>query len=100
MSRLTEERAATHGPFEQTAATAGVLGDFLLNRAVALSPQQKHALVMIGVKLARILHGDHDHIDHWADIAGYAELECARLQKAAHPLVRGGFEGEGAFRAP
>lgn len=29
---------------------------------------------MILHKIARIMNGDPDHIDHWHDIAGYATL--------------------------
>lgn len=38
-----------------------------------LSPSQKSALRAISIKLSRILIGDANFKDHWADIAGYCE---------------------------
>lgn len=40
----------------------------------------KESLEMIAVKIARILNGDSKHLDHWDDIAGYAELVASRLR--------------------
>lgn len=45
-----------------------------------LSPMQKETLEMIAHKMARIMAGDPNEPDHWADIAGYAELVRMRLQ--------------------
>ena len=44
-----------------------------------LSPMQKETLEMIAHKMGRILAGNPDEPDHWADIAGYAELVHTRL---------------------
>ena len=33
-----------------------------------------------GVRMARILNGDHRHVDHWQNIAGYATLAPDRLE--------------------
>ncbi len=37
-------------------------------------PHHAEAAEMILHKLARLLNGDPNHRDSWADIAGYAEL--------------------------
>lgn len=44
-----------------------------------LSNEQREALEMIMHKIGRILAGNPDHKDHWADIAGYAKLVEERL---------------------
>lgn len=45
-----------------------------------LAPDQREALEMIAHKIGRILNGDPDWADSWADIAGYAQLVADRLQ--------------------
>lgn len=45
-----------------------------------LASDQKEALDMICHKLARIVNGDPDYHDSWADIAGYAKLVADRLE--------------------
>ena len=42
---------------------------------------QREALQMIASKIARILSGNHDEIDHWRDIAGYANLAVRELKR-------------------
>ena len=44
------------------------------------SIDQRESLEMIAHKIARILNGDPDYIDSWADIAGYATLVVKRLE--------------------
>ena len=78
---LIAERRKTHGDFSRTADTADTLVAFLRNRAQHASADQRHALDMIAVKIARILHGDPDCDDHWRDIAGYATLVADRIDQ-------------------
>ena len=50
-----------------------------------LADDQREAADMIVHKIARALSGNPNHIDHWADIAGYAQLVASRLeQEQAH----------------
>ena len=44
---------------------------------------QREALEMIAHKLGRILNGDPNYSDSWADIAGYARLVADRLDAEA-----------------
>ena len=44
-----------------------------------LAADQKSALEMIAVKVARILNGDPDYHDNWHDIIGYAKLVADRV---------------------
>jgi hypothetical protein len=41
----------------------------------------KFSLQMAAAKFARILSGDWTHVDHWHDIAGYAQLVEKELTK-------------------
>jgi hypothetical protein len=45
-----------------------------------LTDDQWEAMEMIAHKLARIINGDPDYHDNWADIAGYAKLVADRLE--------------------
>ncbi len=44
-----------------------------------LAPDQREALDMIAVKIARILNGDANYEDSWVDIVGYSKLVADRL---------------------
>ena len=46
----------------------------------SLAPDQREALEMVFHKVGRILNGDPDYADSWADIAGYAKLVADRLE--------------------
>ena len=48
--------------------------------ANSLSPQQQEALEMICHKIARIVAGNPNFVDHWRDIAGYATLVANELE--------------------
>lgn len=45
-----------------------------------LPSYQLDALRMICVKMARIVNGDNNYADHWADIAGYSQLVIDVIQ--------------------
>jgi hypothetical protein len=90
---LTKVRRTTHGPFDQVAKTS-----WAMLRAMAQTPNwtvlndtQRMALQEVIHKMSRIAHGDHEHIDHWHDIAGYGELganACVAAQEAAAKAAR------------
>lgn len=46
-----------------------------------LADDMKESADMIVHKLARTLSGDPSYIDHWLDIAGYAQLVADRLEQ-------------------
>jgi hypothetical protein len=73
-AKLIAAREQTHGDFGQTAAVAQAIKTAFGDRAARLPPVQREALEQIAVKIARILCGDPNHVDHWHDIAGYARL--------------------------
>jgi hypothetical protein len=75
------ERGSRYGSFATQAAIEQALADRLASEAgwSRLAPDQKSAVQMILVKLARIVNGDPDYPDNWHDIIGYAKLIEDRL---------------------
>lgn len=75
-------RGAAYGPFIDQAALTVALKNTMRRHKnwEALAPDQKEALEMIQLKIARILSGDPDHFDSWHDIEGYAKLVADRLK--------------------
>lgn len=73
---LVGRREYSHGPFEGSAALAQKLkGGYRDGWGWGrLSYGQREALEQIASKIARILTGDPNHLDHWDDLAGYALL--------------------------
>lgn len=57
-----------------------VMDGALRERNKTLACDQADALNMIAVKISRIINGDPDYADNWADIAGYATLVQLRLE--------------------
>lgn len=75
-TELLQERQTTHGEFSDNARLGQALRDFWRgsDHWTMMPDVQKEALDMIACKLSRILSGQSTFADHWADIAGYAEL--------------------------
>lgn len=79
---ILSERAATHGSFQtQATCSLALKKSFYAHCTKPLSDCQHEAVHMIFHKLARIAAGDHNHPDHWQDIAGYAQLVVNHLQE-------------------
>ncbi len=77
---VLKEREKTHGNFCHQAQTAQQL-KAAMHKArnwSSLSDADREALDMIAHKIARILSGDPNHVDHWIDISGYATLRIER----------------------
>jgi len=71
-----EERQKTHGEFSSHAEISQSIKREIMAASgyFMLSTDQREALDMIAHKIARILNGNPNYIDHWHDIAGYATL--------------------------
>ena len=84
VDKILQERAQSYGTFVSLAKTAqefkSVLYRELGSRNKRLADDQAEALDMIIHKIARVINGDANHVDSWADIAGYATLVAERLQ--------------------
>ena len=79
---LVAERDKTHGKYANTAEAAQTLKHamHIQDGWHNLEDDQKEAMDMFASKMGRILGGNPDFIDHWADIAGYAVLIVNRLK--------------------
>lgn len=82
---ILEERAKTHGSFACVAEIAQQLKDSMRDGCNWASPEmssaQYEALEMFASKIARILCGNPNEVDHWRDIAGYAMLIVRELEE-------------------
>lgn len=73
---VLNERASTHGDFDVGSAIEQSLKEVVRKSPnwMAMSSAQRSALEMICHKMSRILAGDHNFLDSYRDIAGYAQL--------------------------
>lgn len=78
---LLDERGKQHGDFTDHASVTQELKEVMWHdpHYEKLTAVQREALEMIAHKIGRILAGNHNHKDHWDDIAGYARLVAQRL---------------------
>ena len=83
MTSIIDEREKTHGPFLVVAGKAQQIKDAMRGGVNwdMMDDIQREALEMIASKIGRILAGNHDEVDHWRDIAGYAELAVRELDR-------------------
>lgn len=110
LEKTLEERGSRYGVFalhaEMTQAVKsimrGVVPDLSeecsTRLALAwelLSPDQKESLEMNAHKIGRILNGDPDYSDSWADIAGYAKLVADRLEGVENDKLAKAVVGSG-----
>lgn len=84
---VLNERASTHGDFDVGSAIEQELKAALRlgPNWQRMHPAQRSALEMICHKMSRILAGDHNFLDSYRDIAGYAQLalNCTATLPAA-----------------
>lgn len=78
------ERGKTHGDYRDVARISQLLRGTMVQGKNwdSLNAVQRESLEMIVHKMARILSGDNNHLDHWHDIAGYALLVEEELKHA------------------
>lgn len=81
--KLLQERGATHGDFGVNAAISQGIKDALRcgPQWQSLTPAQREAIDVIAAKLARIVTGDHNCLDHYRDIIGYTQLAMDATSK-------------------
>jgi hypothetical protein len=82
IDNILQERGERYGRFQDNAATVQALKKVLHmhDNWLHLNYDQREALDMICHKMARIMNGDPNYVDSWADIAGYATLVANRLK--------------------
>jgi hypothetical protein len=91
---IIQDRDNTHAPsdkFKELAETAQSLKEIyrlgLIETDKYLDHDMMESIDLICTKIARIVHGDSKHIDHWLDIAGYSQLIINRLQSEQMPPI-------------
>lgn len=78
---LLNEREKTHGDYSELAFVSQYLKLALTYGPFEELPAvHRESLEMICVKMARIVCGDHNEVDHWNDIQGYAELVLKNIK--------------------
>lgn len=85
VANLLTERGKRYGEFEDQAKYVQAIKELyhVSPNWAKMEDDQKESLDMIANKLGRILNGDPNYDDNWADIAGYAKLVADRLQRDA-----------------
>lgn len=73
---VLQERSTTHGDFEHGAVISQSLKSALAAGASwkTMDVVQREALEAVAGKLARIVAGDPNFVDHYRDIIGYTQL--------------------------
>ena len=76
IQEILKERRQHHGAFADHATVAQLLKDVMHNSRNwdKLTAVQKEGLEMVQHKIARILSGDPNIVDHWVDCQGYLKL--------------------------
>jgi hypothetical protein len=85
LSDILAERENTHGDYTDHARATQQLLELMMARPGwhKLTYVQRESLHMFAHKIGRILVGDPNVRDHWADIAGYAQLAADRVTAPA-----------------
>jgi hypothetical protein len=78
---ILADRGKKYGVFSEQAKTAQALKQILFKQRPRheMSADQAEAMDMMCTKLSRLVHGDHNHVDGWVDIAGFSQLVVDRL---------------------
>lgn len=77
------EREKTHGSFKIHAHVTQEIKRALAYRMSHMTDIEREATEMIAHKLGRIVAGNAHFVDHWVDIAGYAQLVVNELSRPA-----------------
>lgn len=76
IDNLLDTRQPVYGDFTETYRISDNIKKSMMDSPNwnKLRPEQREALNMLAVKIARILGGDPDYLDNWVDVGGYARL--------------------------
>lgn len=82
ITQILEQRRNQHGDLIAQSEISQCMKDKMRSTAnwKDLKADQKECLEMVVHKIARILAGDPNFVDHWDDVAGYAILVANRLK--------------------
>ncbi len=87
-NQILNKRETTHGDYVTVSTLAQKLKANIRHHVLSeLTKDQRESLDMICSKIGRICSGNPNEVDHWRDIAGYAELVVTRLEKGTYKHV-------------
>lgn len=79
---ILAQRGAEYGDYATMSTTIQAIKREIHNWDThGIPAPHMEALDMIATKIGRILTGNHDNVDSWDDIAGYATLVANRIRK-------------------
>lgn len=80
---ILKARGSKYGTLHSNGVVAGGIRTSLCEglNATSLEPDTAEALNMIAAKMSRIVNGDPNYEDNWADIIGYAQLVLDRIRE-------------------
>ena len=81
VDEILKNRQSIHGDFQEVAFVAQQLKYWTKYSANEIPEYMLGSLDLICTKMARIANGNCNEIDHWLDIAGYAQLVVNQLKK-------------------
>lgn len=83
IEQILKERGERYGSFEGHALITQRLKNTMRDSDhwQEMEPDQKEALDMVAHKVGRILNGDPNYLDSWADAIGYLRLVYDRLSE-------------------
>jgi hypothetical protein len=83
IAQILEQRKSQHGDLLTQSTVSQGLKNVIRSTEKwgDLKTDQKESLEMIVHKIARILAGDPNFVDHWDDISGYSILVANRLKE-------------------
>jgi hypothetical protein len=89
LEQILDDRALTHGDYTETARYQQTLKNLMRSSKnwAALDTSQAQALDCVCDKIARIICGNHAHLDHWQDGQGYFALVVREMETARRPTV-------------
>ncbi len=93
-NNLLNKREMTHGDYLANATLSQKLKANIRHHVLTELPKdQRESLDLICTKIGRICTGNPNEVDHWKDIAGYAELVVSRLERRRVICGGGGKSG-------
>lgn len=83
VTEILQQRGSVYGLFTHNAETTNRIREAMRHspsRWDLLPDDVKLGLDLIALKIARIVTGDHSHLDNYDDIAGYAKIVADRIR--------------------
>jgi delta-aminolevulinic acid dehydratase/porphobilinogen synthase len=89
VAEITKQRGSVYGPFLHNAIVAQAIKAAMRRipdpdneglRWENLPLDVREGLDLIALKMSRIVTGDHEYLDNWDDIGGYAKIVADRIR--------------------